>query len=163
MARATKRGTQMIRAGAGRWCARAEDVFLTELGRTACVRGAAAACGFSTRALYERRKHYPDFAARWRTAEERAKERLPGLLVAATIASLDPEIEAGDLPGVNVDQAIAIVRLKGVGTAAGAAAKAGGRAARYGPREPTIEEVRDEIVGRLAAIRRHEARKGEQP
>jgi len=80
-----KHGTQLIRAAPGRWNAKAGAVFLAELRRTGCVRWAARACGFSTNALYKRRENYPEFAARWAAA----KERIPALLSAATIASLD--------------------------------------------------------------------------
>jgi len=144
--RRTRHGDKLVRAGAGRWNARAEAVFLAELRRTGCVRWAAAACGFSTTGLHKRRGIYADFAARWAAAEAEAKERIPALLSAAAIASFDPEVADADLPRVNVDQAIQIARLKCSGGAAG-----GGD--RF--KEPPIEEVRDEVLRRIAAIRRH--------
>jgi hypothetical protein len=154
--RRTKHGDKLVRAAPGRWCAKAEAIFLAELRRTGCVRWAAAACGLSRTTLYNRRKAYPDFAARWAAAEAEAKERIPALLTAATIASLDPEVEGKDLPRVNVDQAIAIARLKcGDGAA--------GRRRRSAPPEPSIEAVRDEVLGRLAAIRRHREKGGDSP
>jgi hypothetical protein len=144
--RRSKHGDKLVRASPDRWSAKVEATFLAELRRTGCVRWAAAACGLSRNALYYRRKTYPDFAERWAAAEAAAKARIPALLTAATIASLDPEVEGEDLPRVNVDQAIAIARLK----------CGDGRAGRRGARpEPSIEAVRDEVLQRLAAIRRH--------
>lgn len=121
--RRTKHGDKLVRAGAGRWNARAEAVFFAGLRRTACVRAAARACGFSTNALYARRDNYPDFAKRWAAVEVEAAQRLPGLLRAASIASLDPEVEDRGLPRVNVDQAIRISQMKGAGIGAGAHAR----------------------------------------
>jgi hypothetical protein len=146
--RRTRHGDQLVRASPGRWCAKAEAIFLAELRRTGCVRWAAAACGLSTNTLYYRRKTYPAFAALWAAAEAEAKERIPALLSAATIASLDPEVAGEDLPKVNVDQAIAIARLK-------YSDGAGGRRRRSARPERPIEAVRDEVLRRLAAIRRH--------
>lgn len=144
-----KHGDKLVAAGPGRWNAKVEHSFRAALRRTGCVRSAARACGLSTTALYNRRSNYPEFAAAWAADEAFAKERIPALLSAATIASLDPEIDDKDLPRVNVDQAIAIARLK---CREGGAAR---KRSRYAPREPTIEEVRDEVLRRIAAIRRH--------
>jgi hypothetical protein len=156
--RRTKHGTQLVRAAAGRWSAKVEEVFLAELERTACARRAAAACGLSTTALYQRRKHYPDFAARWAAAEEKATARIPGLLAAATIASFDPEAEDRSAPRVKVAEAIAILRLKGGGGAGGGAGARRGRG-RW-RREMSIEEVREEVLRRLKAIRDHREARG---
>jgi hypothetical protein len=146
--RRTKHGDKLVRAGAGRWNAGAEAIFLGELRRTGCVRWSAAACRFSTTALYKRRSIYADFAARWAAAEAEAKERIPALLSAAAIASFDPEVADDDLPRVNVDQAIQIARLKcSSGAARGKAIE-----------EPPIEEVRASIMRKLDAIEAHEQR-----
>lgn len=147
--RRTKDGDKLVRASPDRWSAKAEATFLAELRRTGCVRWAAAACGLSTTALYNRRRTYPEFAALWAAAEAEAKARIPALLSAATIASLDPEVEGEDLPKVNVDQAIAIARLKcGDGAA--------GRRRRGARPERPIEEVRASIMRKLDAIEAHE-------
>lgn len=156
--RNTKRGAQQVRAARGRWRQQVEDDFFAALERTACVRWAAAAAGLSSNALYYRRRHYPDFARRWDARVKDAEQRIPGLLTAATIASLDPEIEAGGLPPVSTSEAIAIARLKGLEAGAGAR----GSAMRCGPPEPSIEEVRDDVLRRIAEIKRHRERKGGQ-
>jgi hypothetical protein len=114
--RRTRLGDQLVRVGAGRWSRRAEDVFFAALERTACVREAAAACGFSTNALYARRGAYPEFAVKWARVLAAAKAQIPDLLAAATLASLDPEAAPrrglGRLPKVNVDQAIRISAME---------------------------------------------------
>lgn len=150
MLRRTKHGDQLVRAADGRWCRRVEESFFAELGRTACVRSAAAAAGISTTALYKRRDAYPDFAEQWRAVEDAAVQRLPGLLRAAGIASLDPEEPAKGLPRVNVDQAIAISRLKGPGAEGGAGGR-GGRN-RYRPKRATEEELTEALLKQLAAL-----------
>lgn len=142
-----KTGPAYVRAAEGRWCAAVEEAFFAALARTACVRWAAAAAAISTAALYSRRAKYADFAARWDAIVARAKTRIPELLTAATIASLDPEIDEADLPRVTIDQAIAIARLK--------CGPGGGGRGRDAAPEPSIEEVRDEVLRRIAAIRRH--------
>ena len=148
MLRRTKHGDKLVRAAPGRWNAKAEAVFLAELRRTGCVRQAARACGLSTSALYKRRENYPDFAARWAAAEAVATERIPALLSAATIASLDPEVADAELPPVDIDQAIAIARLKcGPGAA--------GRRGRFARPERPIEAVRASILHKLDAIEAH--------
>lgn len=144
--RRTKHGDKLVAAAEGRWCQRVEDMFFAELGRTSCVRAAAAAAGISTNALYYRRDKYPEFAERWHAVEEAAAQRLPGLLRAAGIASLDPEIADKGLPRVNVDQAIAISRLKGP------AGRDGPRGRGIRPRVATNAEVREALLKRLVAF-----------
>ncbi len=92
--RRTRHGDQLVRAAAGRWSGRVEESFLAGLELTGCVRGAAAAAGISTAALYERRKHYPEFAARWDEVAGRAGQELPALLGAAARESLSRPPEA---------------------------------------------------------------------
>lgn len=149
--RRTKDGDKLVAVGPGRWSAKIEAAFRATLRRTGCVRAAVRACGLSTAALYYRRNKYPEFAAAWAADEAFARERIPSLLSAATIASLDPEIEDEDLPRVDVAQAIAIARLK-----CGPGAAGGGDAVP----EPPIEEVRASIMRKLDAIEAHERKQG---
>lgn len=146
--RASKRGDQLVAAAPGRWSARKEAIFLAELRRTGNLRRSAEACGLSKNALDYRRNTHPDFAARWDRMLAEAKQRIPDLLNAAAIASLDPDAADDDLPLVDVKDAIAICRMRGWGDGEGKR----GRAARP---EPTVEGVRDEVLRRIAAIRRH--------
>jgi hypothetical protein len=147
--RRTKRGDQMIRAAPGRWCAQAEGLFLEALMETACVRSAALACGFSATALYQRREAYPEFAETWDRVLGQAKARIPDMLAAATIASLDPDASTRrvrrGLPRVNVDQAIRISAIEQ--KRAAAPARRGIR-----PRVATNEEVREALLKRLKAF-----------
>lgn len=157
--RRTKHGDQLVRAGAGRWNRRAEDVFFAALERTACVRHAAAACGFSTNALYARRAAYPEFAEKWDRVLAAAKAQIPDLLAAATIASLDPEAAVprrglGRLPKVNVDQAIRISRIE-----TGADGPRG-RGERHRKPLPSAAEVDAELVKLLKMLRKRKLKEG---
>jgi hypothetical protein len=133
-------GVQLVKASVGRWSSAKEATFLAGLARSGCIRSAARGCGLSTNALYYRKKHYADFATRWRAAEAEAAERVPALLNAAAIAALDPEIDEADLPPVSIDQALHICRMKGFGGPM-----------RAEPEEP-IEVVRARVLARLDAI-----------
>jgi hypothetical protein len=118
--RRTKHGDKLVRAAAGRWCSRIEESFLDGLEETGCVRSAARAAGISTAALYARREHYPEFAARWDERAGRAGTQLPGLLNTAAVASLSPSSGAekgprrgrARLPKIDVDQAIRLVAIE---------------------------------------------------
>ena len=147
-----RHGPQLVRAAQGRWSGKAEGVFLEHLRATGCIRRAAEAAGFSTTALDYRRNKYADFAGRCDAAVEEAKVRLHSMVVAAGIAAFDPEAGDAELPKVSVAEAIAILRLKG--------APGAGLPAKPVPEEPSIEAVRDEILERLAAIRRHRGLEG---
>lgn len=150
--RRTKHGDQLVRAGVGRWSRRAEDVFFAALERTACVRRAAAACGFSTNALYARRGAYPEFAGKWDRVLAAGKAQIPDLLAAAAIASLDPEVAAapqrglGRLPKVNVDQAIRIGAME--------EKKRGQRGRGGGTPEVSDEELTAALLKQLDALNR---------
>ena len=151
--RRTKAGeVQMVKAAEGRWNSETEAAFLAGLRETGCVRAAADAAGLSTTAFYNHRANYPEFAERWEEMIAESKTRLPELLNAASIASMDPGVprRGRRLPKVNVDQAI---RISQMNLRAAAAAKNGrGRGARL-PRVATNAEVREALVKRLAAFR----------
>jgi hypothetical protein len=152
--RSRSHGTQLIAAGEGRWCKSAEEAFLASLAACANVRRACAAAGFSTTAVYRRRLRDPGFAARWDSVVELGRARLDLLLIEVVEHTFDPDLPTppDEIPKVSVAEAIAILRL---GRPAG-----GGRAGGLGPgrrsvrREPPIEAVRDEVLRRLAALRR---------
>jgi hypothetical protein len=164
--RSKRHGVQMVKAASGRWSARIERDFLAALGLTACVRTSAASAGISTTTLYTRRDKYPDFAEKWRQVEKQAKERIPGLLTAATIASFDPGAEpetSGRLPQVNVDQAIRISQIESARSGAGG----GGddpdtvvgckHCGRRVPRVATNAEVEEALLEGLHAYRERRA------
>jgi hypothetical protein len=151
--RSKREGAQIVRAGEGRWSPAAEEDFFAWLVAGFGVRHAARAIGFSTVALYKRRANDPAFAARWDLAREEGKVRNDGLLIDAVPLALDPEVieAAEDLPRPTIAEAIRIVamyRRDG---------PSGRRGRRHGPPEPSIEEVRDDVLRRLRAIRAHRA------
>lgn len=150
-------GPQLVRAGAGRWSAKAEKVFLDELADHGNARAAAAAARFSTTAVYARRRNYPEFAAKWAAAKECGRERIDLYLIEAANRTLDPDAfeVRDDLPKVTIGEAIQILRLHH-------ASDQGKLGARRSParHEPPIEEVRDEVLRRLAALRRQREREG---
>jgi len=153
--RRSKHGDKLVRAAEGRWCQRTEASFLGGLEHTGCVRSAAAAAGISPNALYERRKHYPEFAERWDEVAGRAAQELPAMLQAAARDSLSRQPETpgrkgrgrARLPRIDVDQAIRISAI---------AAKKEAGASRRGirPRVATNAEVREALTTRLAAFRK---------
>jgi hypothetical protein len=167
--RRTRHGDKMVRAAAGRWSSRVEESFLAGLELTGCVQSAAAAAGISTTALYERRKHYPEFAARWDEAAGRAGQELPAMLQAAARDSLSRPPEApgqkrrgrARLPRIDVDQAIRI-------SAIAARKEAGGGRRRewraiQRKQEKTHEELVQQLMTMLDALekRQRKARLGE--
>ena len=150
--RRTKHGDKLVRAAAGRWSGRVEESFLAGLELTGCVRSAAAAAGISTNALYERRKHYPEFAARWDEVAGRAGQELPTMLQVAARESLSRPPRGGQkrrgrarLPRVDVDQAIRI-------SAIAARKEAGGGRRGIEPRVATNAEVFEALTKRFAAF-----------
>jgi len=154
--RRTKHGDKMVRAAPGRWSRRLEESFFDGLEHTGCVRAAAAAAGISTASLYERRKHYPEFATRWDEVAGRAARELPAMLGAAAVESLaNPPPPAGAkrrgrsrLPRIDVDQAIRISQI---------AAREAGKGQRRGrPARPEVseEDLTAALLKQLGALRR---------
>jgi len=148
--RSSKTGHPCIaRVGPGRWSARSERAFLEELTATANVKAAARAAGFSTISVYNRRKLWPAFAEAWRAALAEGYVRIETLLIHAATSTLDPEpsaAEARETPIMSVEQAMNLFKLH--------RAEVRGRAGRPGSRatEPDIEDVRAEILRKVAAI-----------
>jgi hypothetical protein len=159
VARLSKRhGVQMVREGEGRYSAERGAAFIAALRATGCVKRAAAAAGISTTSFYKRRGRYPGFAAEWAAAEQDAKARLHGFVLAAGIAAFDPDGPGdAETPKVTVSEAIAILRLKGGAAPAPARTAAAGAG---GAEEPPIEQVRDDVLRQVAAIRRKAEREG---
>jgi hypothetical protein len=90
--RRAKDGDKLVRAAPGRWSRRVEESFLDGLEATGSVTAAAAAAGMSTAAFYQRRDNYPEFRARWEERVGRFREQLPGLINAAAVQSMEPEL-----------------------------------------------------------------------
>ena len=107
----------------------------------------------STVAAYNRRRLWPAFAAAWDEALAEGYVRIETLLIHAATATLDPEpgVEAREAPEMSVDQAMKLWFHR--------AERVGGKPRRYGWRlqEPDIEDVRAEILRKVAAIERARA------
>jgi hypothetical protein len=158
--RASKAGKPcVLRAGEGRWCVDGEKVFLAELSASANVRAAARAAGISTVAVYNRRRQWPGFRAAWDEAKAEGYARLEMALLHAATATLDPESEVAEAaredafagPEMSVDQAMKLLFHRD-----GAQGARGGRGRGFGWRRklPDIEEVRAELLRKVAAMER---------
>lgn len=154
--RGSKTGRPCIaRPGRGRWTVRAERAFLAELTATANVTAAARAAGVTPGAVYNRRKNWPAFAEQWRLALAEGYVRLETLLIHAATVTLDPEpaIEVRQdsygPPAMSVEQALHLFKLH-------RGSQQGGKPQGYGWRqqEPDVEEVRAEILRKVAAMER---------
>lgn len=147
---------QIIRAGQ-RWSRQAETIFLDELAASANVRGAAAAAGFSTTALYQRRRRCAGFAAAWAAALDQGYARVEALLLETAAASLSGMAFDGEraMPAMTVAEAMNLLKLH-------RAAVKGGPAQRYDARAKPVdmEAVRASILRKIAAIERADARRG---
>lgn len=151
--RCSKReGVQVVRAGEGRWTPEAEETFFAWLGAGWGVRRAAKEAGFSTQAIYARRRLNPDFAERWAEAKGDGLERNDLLLIDSVQWTLDPEaVEAAeDLPRPTIAEAIRIQTLYRQGGSPGSGG--GGRAWPARPR--SLDEVRESILTKLSALAR---------
>lgn len=151
--RASKReGSQIVRAGEGRWSPAAESDFFAWLAAGFGVGHAARQIGFSTNALYQRRLRDPDFAARWAKLREEGLARNDGLLIDSVPRTLDPEVMAAaeDLPRPTIAEAIQIQRLYRRDP------EGGGPRGRSGwpGRRRSLDEVHESILGKLSAIAR---------
>ncbi len=149
--RAINRQTKLIRTGGARWSQAAEARFLEALAATANVTAAAEAAGFSTVAIYKRRLNDARFAGRWAEAIEIGYTRLECLAIEAGAAMLGgTPFDAGrPLPEMTAADVLNLLRLH-------RAAVKGGRPQRYAWRaqEPDIEEVRAEVLRRVAVMER---------
>jgi hypothetical protein len=146
----------VVRAGPGRWSVAAERAFLAELTASANVKAAARAAGVSAVAAYNRRRLWPAFAAAWEAAKAEGYERIEMLLLCAATATLDPEpaVDAREAPLMSVEQALKLLLHR-----AGREGARRGRGRGYGWRrqEPDIEQVRAELLRKVAAIERARA------
>lgn len=146
-----KDGPQIVKSGGKRWTDEAEALFLDHLAATCNVTLSAAEAGFSKEAIYKRRRSDPSFAERWQAALDQGYARIEMMLVKAatdTLAgvALDPETP---IPPMTVKEAINILQLHRASVRGGDARRAGWQA-----RPRSLDEVRDSILRKLAAIER---------
>lgn len=141
----------VMRVGPGRWSTEKERVFLEELAATANVKAAAEAAGVSATAVYRRRMEWPGFAEAWAASLAQGWARIETLLVHAATETLDPAPVTGarEAPAMSVQQAMDLYKLHRHSVTGE------GKRPRHGWRkkEPTIEEVRAEVLRRVRAIK----------
>jgi hypothetical protein len=145
---AGKDGPQVVRTCGKRWSDEAEGVFLDHLAASCNVTAAADACGFTTAAVYKRRRRDPAFAQRWQAALVQGAERLNALLLQRAIEALDGFAPDPDtpIPEMTVKDALAILghhRREVEG---------GPRSRRQWARPRSLDEMRDSILRKLEAI-----------
>jgi hypothetical protein len=152
IARSSRHGRPCVmRVGPGRWSAAKEALFLAVLEEGANVKRAADAAGLSTTALYARRRREPAFAAAWGAALRGGYLDVEAMLIAHAKAVLAGEpLPRGRLTQtMTVAEAISVLKLHRASAKGGAPQRYGWRA-----REPDIEEVRAEVLRKVAAMER---------
>ena len=158
--RASKTGRcRIVRVRQGRWSAKVEAAFLAELTATANVNAAARAAGVTPQCVYMRRKLYPAFAAEWAAAVAEGFARIETLVVCAATTTLEPEplpARAWEEPRMSMELAVKIWLTHRAGGPGARKQRLGGMPRR----EPDIEEVRQEILRKVAAMERAESRRG---
>ena len=146
------RRAQITRARVRQWSPRVEDRFLGALAVTCNVKAACAEVGLTAASAYNHRQRWPGFARRWDAAIEVGYTQLEcGLIDAgANLFSGTGLAEVAPLREMTVSHAIHLLHMhkhavRGLGKRPGLPA-----------REPGIEEVRAEIVRRIAVLKRQD-------
>ena len=143
-------GPQIVEKKGPRWSDGDETAFLDHLAATCNVTLAAAAVGFTTQALYARRRRDAGFMKRWDAALAQGYSHLEGLLIRRAIEVFgdfapDPE-QATRIPEMTVKEALILLghHRRNV--------EGGPRSRRQWARPRTLDEVRDSILRKLEAI-----------
>lgn len=133
---------KLVKASAGRWSRKREEIFLAELGASANVRRASAAAGLSRNAFLARRQKDPHFAAAWDAVLDMSSVEARSYLAESMTRTFDPlalpDPESSPLPKVSIAEAIKIAQMKGTGTAA--------------PEAYDMEEVRSALEKKMRAL-----------
>jgi hypothetical protein len=146
-------GSQLKRAGEGRWNQRKEKLFFDELAATANVKRAAKAAGVSPNAVYQRRMRDAHFKAKWAAVLETGRASIEMHLVEAANRSFEPEEldVANSPPKVSVAEAIRIVQVHGSKKQQDALPQTlQEQADAMSPDE--VEELRERILGKLKRL-----------
>lgn len=148
---------QLVAAGEGRWSAAVEARFKETLRACGNVRAAAQAVGFTEGTAWQRRRAWPAFAAMMEELLEEAELGLE-LRIASMGSNVLPAEEAGTVAGncpqpmpFDPDFAMRFLKWREEKRRGGG---------RWAPRAkpPPIEEVTENIVRKVEAIKRHRAR-----
>ncbi|MFN0116502.1 MAG: hypothetical protein ACKVPY_17670 [Paracoccaceae bacterium] len=144
---------QIARARVKQWSPRAEARFLSALTASCNVKLACAEVGLTPASAYNHRHRWAGFARRWDEAVEVGYLQVEAGLIAATGSMFEGEelAEVAPLRAMTFAQAVHLLHMhkhavRGIGKRPG-----------LPPRQADIEEVRAEILRRVAAIRRVEA------
>lgn len=150
--RSSKDGKTCVMAvGEGRWSEEVEEKFFTVLAATGNVKEAARQIDMSTAALYNRRKIWPAFDARWDEVISLATERLAvQLLMSASNLLEPPDLPVPDLEGMSVENAIRVAQLYE------ARRRKNGDLRRYDRKRPPVdvEAVKAEIIRKAELLSR---------
>lgn len=145
--------------------------FLKWLGKTGCVKDAAGKAGISTTTVDRTRRKFADFDARCVAALELALPKLEAIAYKrATVGAPEKVIRKGKVVQIRQKASDAMLRLLLAGAAPrkygryAGLARGGGKARRE-TREPwrrtrSPEEVKESILRKLAAIKRHRLAQG---
>jgi hypothetical protein len=148
---------RIVKAGARRWSAPVEARFLAVLAASGNISGSARAVGFSPSTVALRRRKFPPFAARVEEALADAEISLEFRLLVES-GALEWEHEAdGEEPAVprfDPDLALRILKWREAKRLGIAKAGRNGRVAAL----PPVDEVRERILRKVAAIKRHRQR-----
>ena len=147
-----RHGTQIVTTRGHRWSDEAEEIFLDHLAATANISASAKACGFTTQALYSRRRTDPAFQQRWNVALAQGYAHLEALLVQRAIEALEGFAPDPDTPIIIRDMTVkdALILLGHHRRAI----EGGPRSRREWARRRSLDEVRDSILTKLEAIER---------
>lgn len=131
------------------WTPEREDEFLDLLAATCNVRLAAETAGIGSDAVYRRRRQRADFAAKWQAAVEQGYARLEVEFLRACAESVEGcEFAADRMIGpVSADTVLKLLGLHR------AAATGHGKRPGARPAPPSLDQVKAEIMRRVAAIR----------
>ena len=144
-----KDGPQLIASSGKRWTDEAEARFLDSLAASCNVTLSAQAAGFSTVAIYRRRRTDAGFAARWQAALEQGYARIEIALVRRAADALEGFAPDPDtpFPEMTVRDAVTILQLHRAAVRGDT-----GVSPRWRPRPRSLDEVRDSILTKLEAI-----------
>lgn len=159
-----RHGTQLVATDGHRWSDEAEEIFLNHLAATANVMASAKACGFSTAALYCRRRKEPAFQMRWDAALAQGYAHMEALLLQRSIEALEGFEPDPDTPIVIRDMTVKDALLL-LGHHRRVLEGGPLRSRRRWERRKTFDECRESILTKIEAIERmsraEEAERGE--
>ena len=139
------------------WCEEDEEKFLDCLAATCSVQMACEQADVPPTTVYRQRRKRADFALNWQAALEQGYAALEMQLVEAANRSLSGEPARGPVVVETMSAETALRVLSAHRAAVSGRGKAGG----YQAPRPTLEQVQDGILAKIAAIKRARERSDE--